>query len=763
MTVLAGLLGWMSYREIGQTLEKVSGESMPQMVAAFSVSGIGTGISAGAPVLMAAGEDKSRREAYSDLQGMLDVLRQRTGTLDSGGFDPETVRGLTEISEAMAGNLAAIDQAVARRIEIAGRLGDVNTALFEGKRQFDASIGPYIARSRADTEAAIDKGLDGADPTDSLIGVLLAFGLNQAGSDLQVAVNSIIGRLAEAATASSAAEIEAIDADVGKSEARVRDALQLLGDDISPEATALRKNSRAILDLIRADEGLFALYLQRIEAQQAAEKLLLENDSMANSLRQATLDMVAGVRGDTDRAIEASGTAIEQGKLWLLVISAFSILLAFGVTVFYVGRAVVGKLVALSASMRQIAEGDLDADIPPCPADEIGDMAAALQIFRENARRVERLRREREEAKDAAEAKRRAAMEQLADHFNARVSGIVETVLDSVGRLDGIANEMTGIAASTLEKSADASQQSERASLNADAVAAASEELSRSIEEISARTSEAASTTRIVSEDADATNRAVDSLSEAAEKIGQVVRLINDIAEQTNLLALNATIEAARAGEAGKGFAVVASEVKNLAQQTGNATNDISQQVANITRAVEEAAQAIRQVTTAIGNVDQITSGIASAATQQAAAHRRNLALDPRYGRGHRTGVPGYRRGDACLRTGRRHFGGGHGGGLVPENPVRGTVARVGGVCDRSPDRIKRAGIDDDPGQIPSDRSVLRQFQRIGQIQQSYEFPAVALGIGAKAAFCQFLDIKQAHIGGMVAVPEMLAKGGNGS
>jgi methyl-accepting chemotaxis protein len=151
-------------------------------------------------------------------------------------------------------------------------------------------------------------------------------------------------------------------------------------------------------------------------------------------------------------------------------------------------------------------------------------------------------------------------------------------------------------------------------------VAAATEELAGSIKEIGRQVTQSSEVTAKAVEEANRAKDLMRGLDDAAQKIGKVVALITDIAEQTNLLALNATIEAARAGEAGKGFAVVASEVKNLANQTAKATEEISSQIEGVQGATKSSVTAIESIFGTIGQINQISTTIAAAIEQQTAA-----------------------------------------------------------------------------------------------------------------------------------------------
>lgn len=284
-------------------------------------------------------------------------------------------------------------------------------------------------------------------------------------------------------------------------------------------------------------------------------------------------------------------------------------------------RSITGPLGRMTKAMSQLAKGNLEVRIPATRRrDEIGDMAASIKVFKDNAVEMQRLQQEQEDAERRAEEKKQAAIRDMVKNFESRIKGIVVAVSSSPTDLHATSEQLSATAEETNRQSTSASSVSEQTSANVQMVAAAADELLRSIAEISRQTGHAASTANRVSRNAQDSETAVQSLLDAAQKVSEVVDLISEIADQTNLLALNATIEAARAGETGKGFAVVASEVKTLASQTATATEEISSQIAGIQSAVQQAAKGIGVVTSGIKEVEEIVSGIASASEEQSAA-----------------------------------------------------------------------------------------------------------------------------------------------
>jgi methyl-accepting chemotaxis protein len=286
-----------------------------------------------------------------------------------------------------------------------------------------------------------------------------------------------------------------------------------------------------------------------------------------------------------------------------------------------IGRGVSRPIGAMTLAMRELASGRLDLAIPGVGRrDEIGAMAAAVEVFKGNA--IERLRLEAEakEGERRAAAQRRADMHRLADEFQDAVGAIVNTVSANSTQLEAAAGILTKTAAVTQQLSGSVAAASEQASANVQSVASATEEMTSSVNEISRQVQESARIAGGAVKQAQQTDARINALSQAAGRIGDVVKLITAIAEQTNLLALNATIEAARAGEAGRGFAVVASEVKQLASQTAKATDEIGTQIAGMQTATRESVAAIKEIGTTIDRISQIASTIAAAVEEQGAA-----------------------------------------------------------------------------------------------------------------------------------------------
>ncbi len=302
-------------------------------------------------------------------------------------------------------------------------------------------------------------------------------------------------------------------------------------------------------------------------------------------------------------------------------IVALIIAAAIAFPAFFFLRQQLRPLALLEATMLRLQNGELTLEVPGLgKADEIGAMAEAVQVFKENAIAKARLEAEQEETKRRAEAERREAMNQLAAKFEADVSGVVQAVASAAAQMQATAETMSATAGETSRQAAGVASASQQASGNVQMVATAAEELSASIREISRQMADSHTMTRTAAGEAETARGTVNALAEVAGRIGAVVTLITDIASQTNLLALNATIEAARAGDAGKGFAVVASEVKALATQTTKATDEIGAQIAAVQGEINGTVGAIEGITTTIGRINEIAATIAAAVEEQQAA-----------------------------------------------------------------------------------------------------------------------------------------------
>ena len=303
------------------------------------------------------------------------------------------------------------------------------------------------------------------------------------------------------------------------------------------------------------------------------------------------------------------------------VVMSLVVAVLAGLFVHFVVRRLLKPLGRLREAMQALSAGDTSVAVAGAERkDEIGGMARAVQVFKENAIGVARMSAEREEQERRAAEERRQAFNKLADDFESSISGVVEHVTNAAQTMHASAESLCNNGERTTEQAAAAAAATQQAVERVQSVATSAEELATSIAEITRQVAQSSETAIGASEQAREANEKVRGLAEAARNIGEVVQLITEIAEQTNLLALNATIEAARAGEAGKGFAVVANEVKSLANQTAKATDDITAQIQSIQSTTSGTVEAIQGVGMTIECVNEIAQTIASSVEEQSAA-----------------------------------------------------------------------------------------------------------------------------------------------
>ena len=651
LTLVACLVSFNSFRQIQQTFTTVAEQDIGGMTGAFDMALNANQISMNLRALAAAASDESRAKMRDKVT---DEVSRFTENVKSASLrmNKEEAETLTALAGQLSGNIGKLDGYVSQSLDAVEGLNAslaqsreihekllteslyfldfANDALFNIMEEvFASDIAARKAQSGVDdgdkTDAAAAEGVKRSNN-----GVLIQDQLNalQGVSDIVSNANLAIGLIAEGVGLQNPDAVKQASERFMTTASTMMNGQRALEEIVtkqSPEWVEKFKQFRMTVETLAnigdSEKDIFDQTLALLSIyKQKQEELEIVQANTEKLLKIADRQVVSS-RKEVTTGVEAVNSRISSSETTLLVLSLATIGAVAFIALYYVGYSVTRPLRSMVAAMRTLAKGDLTVEIPMRNRrDEIGHMSAAVQIFKENALEIERAKLERDELRRKNMEEKRQAMEALAASFEDTVGHIVEAVSSSALGMKQTAEQMSAIATQAHERSDVVSTAANSASGNVDSVAAATEELSYSISEIDKQMTASNEVALKAVSHAEATNQTMKELSEAAGKIGQVVELINQIARQTNLLALNATIEAARAGEAGKGFAVVASEVKNLANQTAKATEEISTQINAMQNVSEQALDAINAISSTIGEISVAVTSVAGAVRQQSSA-----------------------------------------------------------------------------------------------------------------------------------------------
>jgi methyl-accepting chemotaxis protein len=600
--------------QLGKAMVDLSGRDIPRLAASLQLAAQSASLASQGPALLASRSAEMLDERSKKMKETQQLALAKLGEITELGADKAVVEALGETVKNIDDTIKSLGSAARERLEIAALHDRQYNALRSAQAGFVAAASPAMMDAQSQINAVLGSAQLSADDatqaarTVDRLGGVIASG-HQAASEMNAALS-----------ANNSDTLEAIEKEFKDTKARLKSNFDLLPKN--HENKSLEDAAQKLLVLGEGKTGVFKIRQKELDAGDYGDVILEETGKLNVGLGISVQQLVDGVQKETDASTWQARREISFATMVMLALGALTLVGSALFVWLYVGRNILRRIRALQRSMQLLSDGDLQSEIHQSHQhDEIASMASSLQIFRDSMIEARSI--------SADQDSDRAAKSERASRMEARIVEFEATVRTALDSLQGSANSMQ-VTAESMTATADQSSAlvnavasaAEETSVNVQTVSAGTEQLSSSIAEIGRQVVTSAEIARKAVDEAGATDATMQGLADNAARISVVIDLIQTIASQTNLLALNATIEAARAGEAGRGFAVVASEVKNLASQTAKATDEIRSQIASMQAVTETAVGAIRSIGNTIGEINEVTTAIASAVEQQGAATR---------------------------------------------------------------------------------------------------------------------------------------------
>jgi len=622
IAVLAAIVSILSFNKFGEQLDEIAYKQLPTMFTAQQLANESIKIVASAPRIVAASTPEQEQTVKSEVDMMLSGMHEKLDRLENSGISAELLSRIGNSGDELSTTLETLHSVTLKRFDAAANLVSSIDNFKQLEKRFTSLVSPVA--SMAETKIT---GIHGQIEEIRKAGAVQTVDQQKKKKKITeqkpiLELSKLSSQLATTLLASASLDDETRLKIV---EVQIANYIKSIEEQVAGLANKkLKTFYQGVIENIKklavGSDGIPAIRMVELALAEEQSAAIASTAEAAANMESNVNTFVKSLQQGVDTAAGEAHQLTVDSTYVMYAVGGAAIVIPLLMFVFYVRGNLLRRLAGLQKSMISLANGDLDASVPSGGNDEISAMGRAVDVFKENAIKVrdmqaeeERLNRERNEAL-------RDELLSLADTLQGEVESAVNEIAALAQQLQGVSGQMTESAELVSGQSETVSQSAQEATGNVETVASATEQLSSSNAEINRQMAE---TTRISNEAANRaqhTNELVNSLSQSAGRIGEVIALITDIAEQTNLLALNATIEAARAGDAGKGFAVVAAEVKNLANQTEKATEEIATQITGIQKATGESVSAIGEIGSIIDSLNEIATTISAAVEEQGAA-----------------------------------------------------------------------------------------------------------------------------------------------
>jgi len=525
----------------------------------------------------------------------------------------DAIETLTAKLDDIVARRNTLHELTMQRLELERQRGDLTLDMVFAYSDLSEFINPLVEVVDIDVSRGISRIAGGNSDAAGELEETIKF--SQLISEIRANVNLAFGMLTAAIAVPEGDAMDEVRNQWSWAELRISDALEKLPDN--NDGTQIKKLAEALMVYGAGKDSVFDLRETEWDNQYKTEQTLDATLTSAEALSASIEQLVDAKRLEVDNSAANALSQVVRDQQVIALIGIAVLVISLLILIFYVRGNLIKRLLRVIDGMRRVANGDLSTEVRDTGRDEIGRMAEILGQFRETCLAAQRAEENVAREREIAETERRRAMLELADAFEASVMQVAKDVSREAENIQTTSNQVREQAEIASSNATGVAGASEEISINMASVSDAAQSLSERVRDTGLRAQQSVNAATNAVDTARQTSDTMHELETGAQEIGEILNLIQDIAAQTNLLALNATIEAARAGDAGKGFAVVAQEVKNLANQTGTATDRIAQRITGIQTTTGVAVQAIATIRDSITGIHETVGEMSAAVDEQ--------------------------------------------------------------------------------------------------------------------------------------------------